>query len=83
MRVSFLFDIIGHAFIGTSIPPESLLIITLWGGCWIFGCVLICHYGATYVGGDYVYRNAFGPFEIEPYELEQIKREMPKRKRRK
>lgn len=41
----------------------------------------LCLGAATYAGGDYAYRNAFGPFEIEPYELEQIKQEMPKRKR--
>ncbi|MEW6530089.1 MAG: hypothetical protein AB1473_04575 [Thermodesulfobacteriota bacterium] len=39
--------------------------------------------GATYLAGDYAYRNAFGPFEIEPYELERIKQEMPKKQRRK
>jgi hypothetical protein len=39
--------------------------------------------GATYLGADYSYRNAFGPFEIEPYEREEIKKEMSKIKRRK
>jgi hypothetical protein len=39
--------------------------------------------GATYLAGDYAYRNAFGPFEIEPYEVERIKQEMPKKQRRK
>jgi len=37
----------------------------------------------TYVGGDYLYRNAFGPFELEPHEIERIKQEMPNRPRRK
>jgi hypothetical protein len=37
----------------------------------------------TYIAGDYGYRNAFGPFEIEPYEQERIKQEMPKKKRHK
>ena len=39
--------------------------------------------GATYLAGDYAYRNAFGHFEIEPYEMERIKQEMPKKPRRK
>jgi hypothetical protein len=39
--------------------------------------------GATYLAGDYAYRNAFGPFEIEPEEMERIKQEMPKKPRRK
>jgi hypothetical protein len=43
----------------------------------------ICLGAATYIGGNYAYRNAFGPFEIEPHELERIKKEMPKKKRRK
>jgi hypothetical protein len=36
---------------------------------------------ATYACCDYAYRNAFGPFEIEPYEKERIKQEMPKKQR--
>lgn len=40
-----------------------------------------CLAGATYLTGDYAYRNAFGPFELEPYEVDRIKREMPKRHR--
>jgi hypothetical protein len=39
--------------------------------------------GAAYLVGDYAYRNAFGPFELEPYELERIRQEMPKSRRRK
>ncbi len=45
--------------------------------------VTSCFTGATYLTGDYLYRNAFGPFELEPYELEEIGREMPKKGRRK
>jgi hypothetical protein len=40
-----------------------------------------CAVGATYLSCDYAYRSAFGPFEIEPYEKERIKQEMPKKQR--
>ncbi len=36
----------------------------------------------SYFAGDYAYRNAFGPFELEPYELERIRKEMPKKRPR-
>lgn len=38
---------------------------------------------AAYLGCNYTYRNAFGPFKIEPYELERIKKEMPEKRQRK
>lgn len=38
--------------------------------------------GATYLLGDYAYRNAFGPFELEPYEVDRIRQEMTERQRR-
>ncbi|MFH1113331.1 MAG: hypothetical protein V1792_05370 [Pseudomonadota bacterium] len=36
----------------------------------------------SYLAGDYANRNAFGPFELEPYEWERIRKEMPKKRRR-
>jgi hypothetical protein len=51
------------------------------GSCVVLGT--ICLAGATYLGGDYTYRNAFGPFELEPHELDRIKQEMPKSRRKK
>ena len=54
-------------------------------GAWLVSTRIgqvICAVGATYLGCDYAYRNAFGPFELEPYEIERIRKEMPKRLRR-
>jgi hypothetical protein len=54
---------------------DSSTIGTLW--------TAIYAAGATYLAGDYAYRNVFGPFELEPYELDRVRQEMPKKRSRK